>query len=181
MVVRSLLALVSRSVVKPGSALSERLMNVFRIRRIGAGLAALFLMLVLATLAALDHRHHRMTELYNTALRGGTAEADTALVQLARFHGEEATELLLRFASPSTNRLPDNRLDLTVQLLKQRKDPQVAARLAEFLKPNSPRALRTDVSDALLEMECNLACARSVLHYLERMSWGELNIEEAFD
>jgi len=138
------------------------------------------LVAVVAGLFFLVYRHHRMIKLYHTVLWGGTSEAHTSVVQLASFHGEEATELLLCIASPRRTFL-DRRQDLAVQLLAKRKDPQVAARLAEALNPQSALALRTAVAKALLDMECNRACTESVLHYLERMSWGELNVEEAFE
>ncbi len=155
-------------------------MSALRLRSTKVRIALLFFAGVLAFLVFLVRRHSRMVELYNSTLWGGTPEAHASLVELASFRGNGATDLLLNVASPS-RRFFDDRQTLAVRLLAKRKDPQVAAKLAEYLKPNSALSLRTDVADSLLEMECDFPCARSVLHYLERMSCGELNLEEAFE
>jgi len=173
-----LFALIYGVVVKP-DAMREKI--------VGAGsrstkfrLLSLFLLSILVALALPLYRHHRMTELYKKALRGQTSDADSAMRELGNFHGEESADLLLRLASP-TSRFVDNRQTVAVQILARRNNATVTARLAESLKPYSSLSLRKDVSQALLETDCNFVCIQSVLHYLERLSCRELNVEEAFE
>jgi hypothetical protein len=151
---------------------------MYRTKWVGLGITALAA--VLSGFALLAHRHHRMVTLYHSSMWGSTGEATVSLTELARFRGWEAEELLLRVASPKA-RFFDHRQELAVQFLAKGKDPLVAERLSEYLKPQTALSLRSAVSKALQEMECDLTCTRSVLHYLERMSWGELNFEEAFE
>jgi len=134
---------------------------------------------LLGVIAFLFWRHQQIIGFYRTAMWGGTAEAKSAVARLAGFRGEDATELLLRIASPR-QRFLDNRQVLAVQLLAKRGRPEIAVRLAESLKPQAPYSLRMAVATALAQIECNEQCTQYVLHYLYRRFCGELNAEEAF-
>jgi len=137
-----------------------------------------FLLALLGGLAYIDYRQHRMNELYRTAIDGGTTEACAAVVELASFRGTQASEGLFRLLAPQ-QLFSDKRQDIAVQLLAKRNDDEIAARLAELLQPYTSLSLRTDISKALLDMECNRSCTQFILQYLERLSLGELNLEDA--
>jgi len=122
---------------------------------------------LLGVIAFLFWRHQQIIGFYRTAMWGGTAEAKSAVARLAGFRGEDATELLLRIASPR-QRFLDNRQVLAVQLLAKRGRPEIAVRLAESLKPQAPYSLRMAVATALAQIECNEQCTQYVLHYLYR-------------
>jgi hypothetical protein len=146
--------------------------------RQSVALGIALLLVVLAGLAYVDYRQRRMNALYRTAMEGGTAEACTAITELASFRGAQASEVLFRLLAPQPLFF-DKRQDIAVQFLAKRKDDDVAARLAELLQPYTSLSLRSDVSRALLDMECNRSCTQFILHYLERLSLGELNWEDA--
>jgi len=174
-----LLAFVYESLLKP-STMRRKIVDVVRSANTKLALSSLLLLSILIALGIILHRHHQMADLYEKALKGPTSDAEAAVVELGTFHGEEPTDLLLRLASPKS-RFLDDRQTFAVQILAKQHDPRTTARLAQSLKPYSSLALRRDVSQALLETECNLACTQSLLQYLERLSHGELNEEEAFE
>jgi len=162
-----------------GPSANEAPRNILGIRTIGLGIA--LLIAALAGLADVDYRQHRMNDLYRIAINGSlaqSAEACAAVVELAGFRGKQAPELLFHLLAPQHSYY-DKRQDIALQLLAKRNDPEVTARLAELLQPYTSLWLRTEVSKALLDMECNRACTQFILFYLDRLSLGELNSEDA--
>ncbi|HEX5226705.1 MAG TPA: hypothetical protein VFW44_03305 [Bryobacteraceae bacterium] len=135
----------------------------------------------LASLAWVVYQQYalRADRLYQEAAgaAGGTEEMVAAVKRLAAIHGGRSTAQLLDLAM---NRKP---LDLggdvqiaAIQALGDRRE--ASATLARLLQPQAVEPLRKAVADALQKMECDEHCVGSVLHYLERTSAGEANVEE---
>jgi len=65
-----------------------------------------------------------------------------------------------------------------IEALADRHDSRVAPVLARLLQPHVEQPVRKAVADALEKLHCVGDCTASVLHYLERTSQGETNIED---
>jgi len=49
----------------------------------------------------------------------------------------------------------------------------VATRMAKLIQPHAPLAVRIAVADHLQDSRCEAECVLHVLHYMERLSYGE--------
>jgi hypothetical protein len=73
--------------------------------------------------------------------------------------------------------VPETR-DAAFKALRDRKDPTIGDELATLLQPHSGLRSRQEVAAALNDIPCQNECIRSILHYLERITNGELNDED---
>jgi hypothetical protein len=106
-------------------------------------------------------------------------EGKLAVEELATYEGEQSKALLLQIAlNPET---PIDNSITAVGALRKHPDELVSEQLSTLLQPHVSLALRHATSKALVEMPCPRSCTRSVLHYLERMWRGEMNIEDDLD
>ena len=149
------------------------------------------LLLILAGLvcvgAYFGYRNRAMDALYVNAAgyppsTGGASESVAAIKRLATYRGGRATELLLSLAmgeGPAQLLWPDTRAE-AIKQLSARADPSIALTLAKMLQPHERFGTRKAAAEALKSMPCNHECIRLVLHYLERISAGELNHEDRF-
>ena len=123
------------------------------------------------------YRERAMNALFAEAA-AGTSDSPEAVRKLGQYRGARSTELLLGIAMGYTNSLlPSAQCD-AIKVLGSRADPKVAEHLARLLQPNSTLPVREAVADSLKSLPCNYNCMASVMHYLERISRGELNSED---
>jgi hypothetical protein len=107
----------------------------------------------------------------------GTDESISAVKRLASFQGERITAMLLDLASRGT--FLGSAIQITaIEALADRKERTAAPVLARLLQPHVVPAVRKAVADALQKIPCADDCIASALHYLERTSQGEANIED---
>jgi hypothetical protein len=106
----------------------------------------------------------------------GSTERLRDISKLSRIPGPGTTQFLIDIAiNPS---VPFDSRNAAVTALKGKQDPSISADLAALLQPHNAETLRSAVADALTQLPCSVECARSVLHYLERMWRGDSNSED---
>ncbi len=66
-----------------------------------------------------------------------------------------------------------------IKILGKSNDPEVASSLASLLQPHNGLNVRQATAQTLLNLPCERRCVESILHYLERVMRGELNLEDS--
>lgn len=134
-------------------------------------------------LALYRRREHRIELLYFQAagyppLFRSTEQSQAATRELATYRGEDVTQKLLAIAEGGSGIvLPQNQTE-AIQALAMRDNPAVSVALADLLQPSEPYQVRVAAASALQRLPCDAACISEILHYLERVWQGELNVEE---
>ena len=132
---------------------------------------------------AYQHRENRIERLYAEAagiapyVRSST-EAQAAVGELAKYHGQRMTEMLLNVALGRTRSLWQEVQCEAIEALAGRSESGPAETLAALLQPQQPFPIRMATANALRKLPCGAGCIRTILHYLERVAWGEPNYED---
>ena len=101
----------------------------------------------------------------------GTAEQQRAIQLLENTADSYATTVLIdRLSDPRTR--PDVRL-MVVSAMSKRREPEISEALSHVLLPQNALALRSAAAEALLGQRCGRSCLANLLHYMERLWWGE--------
>lgn len=108
----------------------------------------------------------------------GTTEANKAVRRLSNYRGERVTRMLLDVALGRVPLpWPDTQAE-AMNALADRNEPGLADAIAVMLQPHHPIPTRRAAANALQRIPCSAGCIQSVLHYLERISAGEVNYED---
>jgi len=125
------------------------------------------------------HREDTLNRLW-TQVSGvqGSDQALTAVREIATYGGERSTSMLLAIAygHPGPLLTRDAQVE-AVKALSGRRDPQVSIAIAGLLRPQEILPIREAAAEYLEDGPCPEECIGRVLHYLERVWYGELNIE----
>jgi hypothetical protein len=113
-----------------------------------------------------------------TFFRNNT-DSRSALLKLAKYSGKRSTDMLLRIALGQSAPWASTQAD-AIKALSERREPEIATELAILLQPHQALEIRRAVAKSLETLPCEQECVASILHYLERISRGELNYEDAF-
>jgi hypothetical protein len=108
----------------------------------------------------------------------GTTEAERAAKKLGTYRGQKVTSMLLNIALGRTPLRWPAIESTAIDALANRREPRLSESLAMLLQPQQPLPAREAAARALQKLPCDLACVESILHYLERISYGELNYED---
>jgi len=98
--------------------------------------------------------------------------------ELGSCSGEHSTEFLLNIALDRKVRASEAARAEAIQVLGSRGNSSTAITLSDLLQPHEEVGVRTAAATALERLPCIGECNRAVMHYLERLWWGELNQEE---
>jgi hypothetical protein len=144
--------------------------------------AGVFLAIAVAVFLYFNYRNGVMERAYAEAtgypqFYRDAEHSQAALQTLASYQGRQSTRMLLDIASRQNFLAPDVQA-AAIKALVQRKDPQISMPFADLLQPHEPLGTRQAAADALARIGCTSECVRSVLHYLERVSRGDLNEED---
>lgn len=124
------------------------------------------------------HRERRMDEIYARATGGDTVEAQAAVRELSTYQGTRSTHMLLDLAEGKVPLpWPDVQAE-AIRALASRQDPSIPIALANLLQPHVSLRVRGAAAEALGKLPCTAECVGAVLHYLERLWWGEPNSED---
>jgi hypothetical protein len=119
--------------------------------------------------------HDRRLEALAARATGFSAEPK-AVEALGQFNEPYANRLLLEIANDlDTN--PSVRL-IAISYLGNHGAPY-GAQIAQFLIPQESLHIREASISALLKITCSEDCILSVLHYQERLSYGEISAEQS--
>ncbi len=147
------------------------------------GLLILALAVTSGLVGYLAYRNMAMERLYQEAAGYPPYLQDSrqsleATRKLAAYHGRRATELLRGIAFGRGSLTWSDTQAEAIRALVNRGDAEAAPRLANLLQPHVGLDSRKAAAKALLSLPCKRECVRSVLHYLERISRGEMNFED---
>jgi hypothetical protein len=67
-----------------------------------------------------------------------------------------------------------------IKALQESPDPEIAVKLSSLLQPHYGLDVRAATAQSLQRLPCKGECILGILHYLERVSRGEVNYEDAF-
>lgn len=98
--------------------------------------------------------------------------------RLAKYRNERTDELLLQLALGQGPFVSPETREEALRSLRGRTDPVISETMAKSLQPHVGLRTREAIGTALSEMTCDDECIRSILHYLERISRGDLNEED---
>lgn len=126
------------------------------------------------------HREDTLNRLW-TQVSGvqGSDQALTAVREIATYGGERSTSMLLAIAygHPGPLLTRDAQVE-AVKTLSGRRDPQVSIAIAGLLRPQEILPIREAAAEYLQDGPCPDECIARMLHYLERVWYGELNLED---
>jgi hypothetical protein len=159
-----------------------RLVEMRKIRGKLVMLSGIFLGIAAAAFLYDNYRNGVMARLYAEAAGypqyyRGAVESQAAVKILATYRGRRSTSLLLNIALRQNPLAPEAQTE-AIKELSKRKDPDIAMTLANMLQPHEGLGTRQAVAEALQNIPCNRECIDSILHYLERVWWGEPNEED---
>jgi hypothetical protein len=101
----------------------------------------------------------------------GTAEQLRAVEFLSSRKDSRTTRELIAVLSDERTR-PDTRV-LVASALRGRHELQVSIALSETMQLHTAPALRQEAVKALQGLSCTGLCTKNLLHYMERLWWGE--------
>jgi hypothetical protein len=137
---------------------------------------------VISAIASYRNRDNRaMDKLYREAARQepvSTAQSLDAVKKLASYGGSRSTELLIRIATESGGFADEEVKREAISSLVDRRDSSVGIIFANALQPHEDFENRELAAEALQKVPCSLDCIASILHYLERIFAGEVNVED---
>ncbi len=136
---------------------------------------------VVAIYSLYQHREGRMEELFARAggatFEGGDASL-AAVRELGAYTGARSTQMLIAVAEGRVP-LPWPTIQAeAVRTLASRRDPSVSRSVANLLQPHVSLPVREAAAQALKTLPCSRECVAAVLHYLERVWWGEPQPED---
>jgi hypothetical protein len=108
----------------------------------------------------------------------GTPQAQDAVRKLATYRGEKASRMLADVALGRGPLVWPQARREAIKALAKREGRDAELALACLLQPHEGIAVRRDAAAVLQGRSCGLECVELVLHYLERVWWGELNYED---
>jgi hypothetical protein len=118
-------------------------------------------------------------QLENLALESSGFEAKAeAVEQLGHYDEEHANELLLKIAQ-DTDTNPSMRSIALSFLAKHH--ASVSKDIARLIIPQESLQIRQAATEALMEVGCPPECIRELLHYQERLFYGENTAEHMFE
>jgi hypothetical protein len=109
----------------------------------------------------------------------GTIDSEVAIRKLANHKSERVTNMLVAIATrdDSDDPMSIGLSEEAIRALANRGDEKVGLQLAHLLQTKEVFAKRLAVAEALQQIRCNQECIGMVLHYLERICYGEPNSE----
>ncbi|SRR5229473_3746439 len=126
-------------------------------------------------------QNEKMNILYNqaTEFRGGVNPIESVR-KLALYDNAHSNMLLSRIAmgSTKTSAFSSDAQVEAIRTLSRTSDPVIAGNLASLLQPHNGLDIRLAVALTLQHLPCKSICIESILHYLERVKAGELNLED---
>jgi hypothetical protein len=126
------------------------------------------------------HREDALSRLW-TQVSGvqGSDQAFAAVREIATYRGERSTSMLLAISYGHPSPLPTRDVQVeAVKALSGGRDPQVSIAIAGLLRPQEILPIREAAAEYLQDGSCPDECIARMLHYLERVWNGELNIED---
>jgi len=124
-----------------------------------------------------DQRHYQ--ELERLASQGSGFEAKAEPVeQLGQYNEAHANQLLLQIAQ-DTDTNPGMRSLAISYLAKHR--ASTSKEIARLIIPQESLEVRLAATEALMQLGCPSECIRELLHYEERLSYGEHTAEQVID
>jgi hypothetical protein len=131
----------------------------------------------------ISYRNNQIERLYAEAAGypqffRGTAQSTEAVKKLATYRGQRVTEKLLEIALGQGPFIWGDTRTSAIRALEERNNSQVASAVADLLQPQEGLHTRQAAAEALLHLPCKAECIRSIMHYLERVWWGEPNYED---
>jgi hypothetical protein len=159
-----------------------RLVEIPTIRGKLLMLTAVLLAIAAAAFLYDNYRNGVMARLYAEALGHpsyyrSSVESQAAVRNLATYRGRRSTSMLLNIALLQNPLAPGAQTE-AIKALSERKEPEIAATLANLLQPHEGLGTRQAAAEALQNLPCNRECIGSILHYLERVGRGEPNEED---
>ena len=113
-----------------------------------------------------------------TAATSSRRDALDAIRALAELPGPDADSFLLHIAKGDVEATSALLQIEAVRAIASRGVPGSSAALASLIVPQTSFEVRREVVAAVRMLGCDVACMKSVLHFLERSSWGEQTPEE---
>jgi hypothetical protein len=104
--------------------------------------------------------------------------AEAAVGELASFRGSKAHKLLLQIAFMGNTEVWPQAQERAIEHLAERSEEGLSDEISPLLRPYRNRFVRRAVAAALERLPCEERCIESVISYLERVSYGERNLEE---
>jgi hypothetical protein len=109
---------------------------------------------------------------------GNDAQSAEAVRKLAGYRGERVTAMLLNIAMAQSPLVLESARSQAIKALAERKDPKIALALTNFIQPYQGLNNRQAAATALQRLPCSRECVLAILHYLERIWYGEPNYED---
>jgi len=135
------------------------------------GLGTIILIASLAYSLERRERIHRAVATLNDWSKS-TEEQRSAIHVLSGYKSNESTDALINTALEPHSR-QDTR-EMALSALSEVNDPKVSQALSELLQPFNALARREQTANLLIEKDsCSVVWIRNILHYLERIWWGE--------
>lgn len=104
-----------------------------------------------------------------------------AVERIAAYHSARSKRMLIDIAlGRSPYLVPGQTQTAAMRILAESNDPEVADELVKLLYPHIGFGSRIEAAAALQKLPCRQQCINSILHYLERVWWGEKNSEDNF-
>jgi hypothetical protein len=141
--------------------------------------------LVVAGLIIFKWREQRLYYLFDAAigyraLQSDSGSREMAAQKLGEYGGTEAAALLLEIARGNRGfSFPRTQIE-AIKALRTRHDTAINSSLASLLVPHEVTSIRLEVAQALAEGPCDEICIRLTLHYIERIWWGEKDLDARF-
>ncbi|HKS83721.1 MAG TPA: hypothetical protein VJR23_19620 [Candidatus Acidoferrales bacterium] len=138
-------------------------------------------LLISLVLLVWSHTFRSSSKLESEYLEAGTIYVSSAkrladIEQIGKSSDKRATQFLVNLTLDGG--VPFDSREAAARVLASKKDPSISADLASLLQPQTSESLRHAVAAAILPLPCSRECVKDVLHYLERMWWGESNSED---
>jgi hypothetical protein len=131
------------------------------------------------SIALYQRRERSIDNLYAQAAGlSGTDVAQAAVRSLSTYRGDRSKRMLLAIASGHTSFPWPSVQQEAIRALSSRPDPEIANSVALLLQPHETLPVRETAAEALKTLPCRGQCVRLILHYLERISQGEMNWED---